>query len=101
MLGIRPADPLAPAHRPQAAARWPKKLLTDASSQPVHVDCKRFNREACGGVDAAFRAAAAELLTFSKADYHVVTQDRCAVLRCAHNAMRRAVLCCAALITLL
>ncbi|PSC68917.1 Proteophosphoglycan ppg4 [Micractinium conductrix] len=63
------------ALRRQAAARWPKKLLTDASSQPVHVDCKRFNREACGGVDAAFRAAAAELLTFSKADYHVVTQD--------------------------
>lgn len=54
-------------------------MLTDTDAEPVHVDCQRFPQRGCGSIDAAFRTAVAELMTFSSADYHVVTHDRCAV----------------------
>ncbi|PSC70003.1 Proteophosphoglycan ppg4 [Micractinium conductrix] len=65
----------SPALRRQALEKWPRKVLTDTDAEPVHVDCQRFPQRGCGSIDAAFRTAVAELMTFSSADYHVVTHD--------------------------
>lgn len=59
--------------------RYGSKVLTETKYKPEHVDCKVYKRkpEACNTsmVNQALQHALGQMLTFSKADYHVYSTN--------------------------
>jgi hypothetical protein len=63
--------------RAAAKQRYGAKLLTDTSTVTQHADCKSFNPGACSkdAMDTAIQHSIGQLLTFSLADFHIMSKE--------------------------